>query len=263
MLQGQSYRWLWVVTWVLGTGPGSSIGTTNALNLSPLSSPPTPPMNCFHSKRKLIGFVCNWLGFSYVMCILTPFEECCTLKHTLNVFFDNFIEYTHTHTAIWSYDLQVPRLISPDPLNACPSHFHVFFSLSSLLPLFLLITLRVQLEFPAWTWAADSPKEKRLFLAASFQLLIAPQSPFPVRAGIIDWAGLGQVALGAVSQWCHPWLCRVQRQRVRALLPSVPFPCSLNLRVGKDVTQHCSLLPLCLRTLNSLSLCNGFFQINF
>lgn len=106
-------------------------------------------------------------------------------------------------------------------------------------------------------------QRKTTLLAASFQLLIAPQSPFPVRAGIIDWAGLGQVTLGAVSQWCHPWLCRVQRQRVRALLPSVPFPCSLNLRVGKDVTQHCSLLPLCLRTLNSLSLYNGFFQINF
>lgn len=85
--------------WVLGTAPGSSTGTTDALNPRALSPAPHAS-NYFRSERKLIGFVYNCSGFSYGVCILTPFEECCTFKSRLNVFFDNFIEHTHTHTVI-------------------------------------------------------------------------------------------------------------------------------------------------------------------
>lgn len=168
--------------------------------------------------------------------------------------------YTHSNLIIWppssSSHFPGPSQCLPFPLSC---FFLSFFSSSS----FSFNNPQSPIRVSYMNMGSQQSQRKMTLLAASSQLLIAPQSPFPVRAGIIDWAGLGQVTLGAVSQWCHPWLCCVQRQRVRALLPSVPFPCSLNLRVGKDVTQHCSLLPLCLRTLNSLSLCNGFFQINF
>lgn len=45
--------------WVLGPGPGSSTGTTDALNPRALSLAPPHASSYFRSKRKLIGFVYN------------------------------------------------------------------------------------------------------------------------------------------------------------------------------------------------------------
>lgn len=67
---------LQIVTWLLGTEPESSVGAVNA--------PATPPPSELFPLKKEIDWFCM---FSCSMCILTPFEECCTLQNILNMFF--------------------------------------------------------------------------------------------------------------------------------------------------------------------------------